>query len=151
MSLTRFRFHRWSRNRWHVYLISVPFLRCGGTHERGRKPVFSFWSATQECNMCFLLIPSFIPQKRRRKRNACSLLSTSYNVVAKQFILKICIKCNFLNRSIENRDPLHRRSARRKTNSISDIAIQKFLITRSISLKKNLIQLHLKKKANKKR
>ena len=43
----------------------------------------------------------------------------------------------FLNRSIENRDPLHRRSARRKTNSISDGAIQKFLITRSISLKKN--------------
>ena len=106
MSLARFRFHRWSRNRWHVYLISVPFLRCGGTHERARKPVFSFWSATQECNMCFLLIPSFIPQKRRRKRNACSLLNTSYNVVAKQFILKICIQYNFLNRSIENRDPL---------------------------------------------
>ena len=51
----------------------------------------------------------------------------------------------FLNRSIENRDPLHRRSARRKTNSISNIVKQKFLITRNISLKKNLIQLQVKK------
>ena len=56
----------------------------------------------------------------------------------------------FLNRSIENRDPLHRRSARRKTNSISNIVIQKFLITRNISLKKNLIQLQVKKKPLKK-
>ena len=48
--------------------------------------------------------------------------------------------------SIENRDPLHRRSARRKTNSTSNIVIQKFLITRNISLKKNLIQLQVKKK-----
>ena len=55
----------------------------------------------------------------------------------------------FLNRSIENRDPLHRRSARRKTNSISNIVIQKFLITRNISLKKNLIQLQVKKKHKK--
>ena len=47
--------------------------------------------------------------------------------------------------SIENRDPLHRRSARRKTNSISDIVIQTFFIIRSISLKKNLIQLQEKK------
>ena len=72
----------------------MPFLRCGGTHERARKPVSSFWSATQECNMCFLLIPSLIPQKRRKK-NACSLLNTSYNVVTKQFILKICIQYKF--------------------------------------------------------
>ena len=84
------------------------------------------------------------------KRNPCSLLNTSYNVVTKQFILKSCIRYNFLNRSIENRDPLHRRSARRKTNSISDIAIQKFLVTRSISLKKNWIQLQVKKKTWKK-
>ena len=52
--------------------------------------------------------------------------------------------------SVENRDPLHRRSARRKTNSISNIVIQKFLITRNISLKKNLIQLQVKKKTLKK-
>ena len=55
----------------------------------------------------------------------------------KRYWLKTCIKYNFLNRNIENRDSLHWRSARRKTNSISDGAIQKFLITRSISLKKN--------------
>ena len=52
--------------------------------------------------------------------------------------------------SVENRDPLHRRSARRKTNSISDIVIQKFIIIRSISLKENLIQLQVKKNHKKK-
>ena len=67
-----------------------------------------------------------------------------------RYWLKICLKYNFLNRSIENRDPLHWRSARRKTNSISDNAIQKFLITRIISLKKNWIQLQVKKKPLKK-
>ena len=67
-----------------------------------------------------------------------------------RYWLKICVKYNFLNRSIENRDPLHWRSARRKTNSISDNAIQKFLITRIISLKKNWIQLQVKKKPLKK-
>ena len=59
---------------------------------------------------------------------------------------KFFIQYNFLNRSIENRDPLHRRLAHRKTNSISDIVMQKFLMTRSISLKKNWIQLPVKKK-----
>ena len=63
----------------------------------------------------------------------------------KRYWLKICIKYNFLNSSIENSDPLHGRSAHRKTNSTSNIVIQKFLITRSISLKKNLIQLQVKK------
>ena len=67
----------------------------------------------------------------------------------KRYWLKICILYNFINRSIENRDPLHRRSARRKTNSISDIVIRKFLITRSISLKKNWIQLQEKKNIKK--
>ena len=51
--------------------------------------------------------------------------------------------------SIENRDPLHRRSARRKTNSISDIVIQTFFIIRSISLKKNWVQLQEKKNIKK--
>ena len=41
----------------------------------------------------------------------------------------------FLYRSIEYRDPLHRKSARRKTTSISEIVIQSFLITRKISYK----------------
>ena len=104
---------------------------------RRLKMIFSF--VTKELEISFLWLCIL-------KRNACSLLNTSYNVVTKQFILKSCIRYNFLNRSIENRDPLHRRSARRKTNSISDIAIQKFLITRSISLKKNWIQLQVKKK-----
>ena len=45
----------------------------------------------KECKMCFLLIPSLIPQKRI-KRNACSLLNTSNNVVTKQFILVLWIK-----------------------------------------------------------
>ena len=44
----------------------------------------------------------------------------------------------FLNRSIDYRDPLHRNSARRKINSISDIVIQQFLITRTIFFKKEL-------------
>ena len=74
---------------WHVYPISLLFLRCGGTRERARKPVV--WSATKEYKMCFLLIPSLIPQKRI-KRNACSLLNTSNNVVTKQFILVLWIK-----------------------------------------------------------
>ena len=64
---------------------------------------------------------------------------------------KFFIQYNFLNRSIENRDPLHRRLAHRKTNSISDIVIQKFLMTRSISLKKNWIQLPVKKKKQNKK
>ena len=62
----------------------------------------------------------------------------------KSYWLKIWIKYNFLNRSIEYRDPLPRNSARRKTNSISDIVIQQFLITRTISLKKNWIQHQVK-------
>ena len=103
--------------------------------------IFSF--VTKELEISFLWLCIL-------KRNACSLLNTSYNVVTKQFMLKSCIRYNFLNRSMENRDPLHRRSARRKTNSISDIAIQKFLVTRSISLKKNWIQLQVKKKTWKK-
>ena len=56
--------------------------------------VFSFYS----------LVDS--PKKEKKKINACNLLNTSYNVVTKQFILKICIQYNFLNRNIENRDPL---------------------------------------------
>ena len=62
----------------------------------------------------------------------------------KSYWLKIWIKYNFLNRCIEYRDPLPRNSARRKTNSISDIVIQQFLITRTISLKKNWIQYQVK-------
>ena len=64
----------------------------------------------------------------------------------KSYLLKIWIKYNFLNRSIEYRDPLPRNSARRKTNSISDIVIQKFLITRTISFKKELNSASSKKK-----
>ena len=48
------------------------------------------WSATQECKMCFLSIPTLIPH-RRKKRNACSLLNTSYNVVTKQYIFILWI------------------------------------------------------------
>ena len=54
----------------------------------------------------FFWFPRWFPKKGEKKINACSLLNTSYNVVTKQFILKICIQYNFLNRSIENRDPL---------------------------------------------
>ena len=40
--------------------------------------------------MCFLLIPSFIPKKEKKeKRNASSLLNTSYNEVTKQFMFVI--------------------------------------------------------------
>ena len=67
----------------------------------------------------------------------------------KRYWLKICIQYTFLNRSIENRDPLHWRSAPRKTKSISDIVIQRFLITRSISLKKELNSASYKKKTYK--
>ena len=49
------------------------------------------WSATQECKMCFLSIPTLIPHKRK-KRNACSLLNTSYNVVTKQYIFVLWMK-----------------------------------------------------------
>ena len=64
----------------------------------------------------------------------------------KSYWLKIWIKYNFLNRSIEYRDPLPRNSARRKTNSISDIVIQQFLITRTISFRKELNSASSKKK-----
>ena len=50
----------------------------------------------------------------------------------------------FSKKNIEYTDPLHKNSARRKTNSISDIVIQQFLITRTISLKKNWIQHQVK-------
>ena len=53
----------------------------------------------------------------------------------------------FLNRSIDYRDPLHRNSARRKINSISDIVIQQFLITRTIFFKKELNSASGKKNA----
>ena len=59
-------------------------------------------------------------------------------------------KIQFLNKSIDNKDPLHQNSARRKTHSISDIVIQQFLITRSISLNKDWIQLQEKKNQKKK-
>ena len=46
----------------------------------------------------------------------------------------------------EYKDPLHRNSLCQKTNLISDILIQQFLITRTISCKKkNRIQLPVKK------
>ena len=54
-----------------------------------RKAVF--WSVTQECKMCFLSIPTLIPH-RMKKRNACSLLNTSYNIVTKQYIFVLRIK-----------------------------------------------------------
>ena len=63
----------------------------------------------------------------------------------KSYLLKIWIKYNFLNRSIEYRDPLPRNSARRKTNSISDIVIKQFLITRTISFRKELNSASSKK------
>ena len=56
----------------------------------------------------------------------------------------------FLNKSIEYRDPLHRNSARQKTNSISDIGIQQYLITRTIYFKKELNSASGKKKTIKK-
>ena len=63
----------------------------------------------------------------------------------KSYLLKIWIKYNFLNRSIEYRDPLPRNSARRKTNSISDIVIKQFPITRTISFRKELNSASSKK------
>ena len=71
---------------------------------------------------------------------------TSIILFIERYWLKICIKYNFLNRSIENRDPLHRRSVCRKTSSTSNIVIQKFLITRNISLKKEFNSASGKKK-----
>ena len=56
----------------------------------------------------------------------------------------------FLKRSIKYIDPLHRNSARQKTNSISDITIQQFLITRTISLKIELNSASGEKKQLKK-
>ena len=64
----------------------------------------------------------------------------------KRYWLKIWIKYNFLSRCIEYRDSLHRNSARRKTNSIWDIVIQQFLITITISYKKELNSASGKKK-----
>ena len=60
------------------------------------------------------------------------------SILFKRYWLKTWIKYNFLNRSIDYRDPLHRNSAHRKINSISDIVIQQFLITRTIFFKKEL-------------
>ena len=57
----------------------------------------------------------------------------------------------FLNKSIEYRDSLHRNSARRKSNSISDIRIRQFLITRTIYFKKELNSASGKKKINNKK
>ena len=69
----------------------------------------------------------------------------------KRYWSKIWIKYNFfLNKSIEYRDSLHRNSARRKSNSISDIRIRQFLITRTIYFKKELNSASGKKKKLKK-
>ena len=95
----------------------------------------------------------FTPLKRLNSIQADIFVSESGHELSflfKRYSSKICIKYNFLNRSIENRDLLHRRSARRKTSSTSNIVIQKFLITRNISLKKEFNSASGKKKPLKK-
>ena len=67
-----------------------------------------------------------------------------YHLFHSKVLIANLNEIQFLSKSIENRDPLHRNSACRKTNSISDIVIQQFLITRTISLKKNWIQHQVK-------
>ena len=96
----------------------------------------------------FFWFPRSFPKKGEKKKNACNLLNTSYNVVTEQFILKICIQYNFLNRNIENRDPLQLVG---KHIQFRTLQYKNFLLQEVFPYKKNLIQLHLKKKANKKR
>ena len=64
----------------------------------------------------------------------------------KRYWLKICIKYNFLNSSIENSDPLHGRSAHRKTNSTSNIVIQIISYYNKYFLKKEFNSASGKKK-----
>ena len=95
----------------------------------------------------FFWLPRWFPKKGEKKGNACSLLNTSYNVVTKQFISKICIQYNFLNRSIENRDPLQLVGNTFNFGHCNT----KISYYNKYFLKKNLIQLHLKKQSKQKK
>ena len=101
MSLTRFRFHTWSRNCRH---------RDSGVEFFTFVDTFSWFfcylyvvvgPASEQENLCsdrqpkrakfvFFWFPRWFPKKE--KKNAFSLLNTSYNVVTKQFIFVIWIK-----------------------------------------------------------
>ena len=103
VSLSRFRFHTWSRNRSHRD-SDVEIFTFADTFSQ----FLCYWNivmglASEQENLCsdrlpksakcvFFWSPSLIPKKEKKKRNACSLLNTSYNVVTKQFIFAIWIK-----------------------------------------------------------
>ena len=104
MSLTRFRFLTWSRNRSHRD-YGVEFFTFADTFSQ----FLCYWNivmglASEQENLCsdrlprsakcvFFWSPLLIPKKEnKKKRNACSLLNTSYNVVTKQFIFVLRIK-----------------------------------------------------------
>ena len=99
----RFRFHTWSRNRSHrgsgvkiftfvdtftqflcfFYVVVGPASEqenlCSDQLQKSAKCVF-FW------------FPLWFPKKKPRRKNPCSLLNSSYNVVTEQFIFAIWIK-----------------------------------------------------------
>ena len=94
MSLTKFRFHTWSRNRSHRD-SGVEFF----TFDETFSQFLCYWNivmrlASEQENLCsdrlpksakcvFFWFPRWFPKKKKKKRNACSLLNTSYNVVTK--------------------------------------------------------------------
>ena len=106
MSLTRFRFRTWSRNRSHRD-SGVEFFTFFDTFSQFLCYLYVVVGPVGEQeNLCsdqlpkiakcvFFRCPRWFPKKKRKrkkKRNSCSLLDTSYDVVTKQLIFFIWIK-----------------------------------------------------------
>ena len=104
MSLTRFRFHTWSRNCSHRDSgVEFSLLL---TRSSDFSAIYMLWWDTRASKKTCALIgyqrvknlfsfDSLVDsqkRKKKKKRNACNLLNTSYNVVTKQFIFVIWIK-----------------------------------------------------------
>ena len=93
MSLTRFRFHTWSRNRSHRDSC-VEFFTFVDTFSQFLRYFYVVVGpASEQENLCSDRLPNsakcvfFWFPRTKKNRNACSLLNTSYNVVTKQFFL----------------------------------------------------------------
>ena len=108
---SRYTFTRDYRLNGHVF--PIPLLFIGGTGERAGKLCSDRLPKSAKC--VFFQFPLWFPTEGKKEMLVFLLF--------KRYWLKIWIKYIFLNKSIEYRDPLHRNSALRKTNSISDIVM----------------------------
>ena len=103
MSLTRFRFDTWSRNRSHLD-SGVEFFTFVDTFSQflcylcvvvgpaSEQENLRSDRLPKSAKCVFFWFPRWFPKKEKKKRNGCSLLNTSYNVVTRQFVFVIWIK-----------------------------------------------------------